>query len=60
MGRLVSGSLGVAAGQAVTNDLDVYCSANLIVQQHGDEAPAYAAARADELFAVGDLAGAVA
>ena len=39
-------------------DLDVYRSANILVRDHGDEAPIHAAMRADELLDAGDLDGA--
>ena len=38
-------------------DLDIYRSANVLVKQHGQDAPIEAAMRADELLAVGDLDG---
>ncbi len=41
------------------SDLDIYRSAKLLVDQHGDEAPIHAAMRADELLAAGDLDGCV-
>ena len=48
----------MAEGEAVTvSDLDIYRSANLLVKQHGDEAPIEAAMRADELLEAGDLDG---
>jgi hypothetical protein len=39
------------------SDLDIFRSANLLVQQHGTEAPFHAAMRADELLENGDLDG---
>ena len=39
------------------SDLDIYRSAKLLVDQHGDEAPIHAAMRADELLGAGDLDG---
>ena len=39
-------------------DPDVYCAANLLNKQHGDEAPIHATTRADELAAPGDVEGA--
>ena len=41
----------------MVSEIDIYRSANLIVQQHGDEARTHAATRADELLAAGDAAG---
>ncbi len=39
-------------------NLDIYRSAKLLIDQHGDEAPIHAAMRADELLDRGDLDGA--
>ena len=36
--------------------LDIYRSANLLVKQHGDEAPVHAAMNADAMLERGDLA----
>jgi hypothetical protein len=41
----------------VTTDLDIYRTAKLFVDQHGEDAPIHAAMRADELMAKGDLDG---
>ncbi len=41
----------------MTSDLDIWRSANLLVKQHGDDAPTHAATRADELLEAGDLDG---
>ena len=41
----------------MTTDLDIYRSAKLMIDQHGDEAPIHAAMRADELMAAGDMDG---
>ena len=38
-------------------DLDIYRSANLLVQQHGEDAPIEAAMRADAMLEAGDLDG---
>ena len=38
-------------------DLDLYRSANLLVKQHGEDAPIYAAMRADRMLEKGDLDG---
>ncbi len=38
-------------------DLDIYRTANVLVKQHGDDAPIHAAMRADELLDKGDLEG---
>ncbi len=41
----------------MTSDLDIYRSANLIVKQHGQDAPIHAAMRADAMLEKGDLDG---
>ncbi len=41
----------------MTPDLDIYRSANLLVKQHGDDAPIDAAMRADAMLEAGDLDG---
>ncbi len=38
-------------------DLDIYRSANLLVKQHGEDAPIEAAKRADAMLEKGDLDG---
>ncbi len=38
-------------------DLDIYHSANLLVKQHGEDAPIHAAMRADAMLEKGDLDG---
>ena len=38
-------------------DLDIYRSANLLVKQHGEDAPIEAAMRADAMLEAGDLDG---
>ena len=38
-------------------DLDIYRSANLLVKQHGEDAPIHAAMRADARLGAGDLDG---
>jgi hypothetical protein len=38
-------------------DLDIYHTANLLVKQHGDDAPIHAAMRADAMLEAGDLDG---
>ena len=43
----------------MTSDLDIYRAANVLVRQHGDEAPIHAAMRHDELLDAGDLDGCV-
>ncbi len=41
----------------MTPDLDIYRSANLLVKQHGNDAPIEAAMRADAMLEAGDLDG---
>ncbi len=41
----------------MTSDLDIYRTANVLVREHGQDAPIHAAMRADELLEVGDLDG---
>ena len=41
----------------MTSDLDIYRSANVLVREHGDDAPIHAAMRADELLEAGELDG---
>ena len=43
----------------MTSDIDVYRSAKLLIDQHGDEAPIYAAMEADAMLDKGDLDGQV-
>ena len=38
-------------------DLDIYRSTQVLVKQHGQDAPIHAAMRADELLEKGDLDG---
>ncbi len=38
-------------------DLDIYRTANLLIQQHGQDAPIHAAMRAGKLLEAGDLDG---
>ncbi len=38
-------------------DLDIYRSANLLVKQHGEDAPIHAALRAAAMLEAGDLDG---
>ncbi len=41
----------------MTSDLDIYRSANLLVKQHGEDAPIEAAMRADAMLEKGGLDG---
>ncbi len=38
-------------------DLDIYRSANLLVTQHGEDAPIHASMRADAMLEADDLGG---
>jgi hypothetical protein len=39
------------------DDLDIYRSANILVKQHGEDAPLEAARRADAMLEAGDMDG---
>ena len=39
------------------HDLDIWQSANVLVKQHGPDAPIHAAMRADAMLVAGDLDG---
>ena len=39
------------------SDLDIWCSARVLVKRHGDDAPIEAAMRADAMLGAGDLDG---
>ena len=41
----------------MTSTLDIYRSANNLVQQHGEDAPIHAAMRADAMLETADLDG---
>ncbi len=41
----------------MTSDLDIYRSANELIEQHGEAADIEAAMRADERLAAGDMEG---
>ncbi len=41
----------------MTPDLDIYRSANVLIREHGEDAPIQAATRADAMFDKGDLDG---
>ncbi len=45
------------ARQAVIPDLDIYRSANVLIKQHGQDAPIHAAIKADAMLEAGDLDG---
>ncbi len=37
--------------------IDAYCTSNILVKQHGEDAPIHAAMRADAMLEAGDLDG---
>ncbi len=41
----------------MVSDLDIYRSANILIRQHGEDAPLEAAMRADAMLDMGDLNG---
>ncbi len=41
----------------MTSDLDIYRTANVLIKQHGEDAPIHAAMRADAMLEAGDLEG---
>ena len=41
----------------MTSDIDLYRSANLLIERYGDDAPIHAAMSADAMMAKGDLDG---
>ena len=41
----------------MVDDLDIYRSANLLIDRHGNDAPIFAAMQADKCLAAGDLDG---
>ncbi len=41
----------------MTSDIDIYRSANELIEQHDEDAPIHAAMRADELMEAGDMEG---
>jgi hypothetical protein len=41
----------------MVEDIDIYRPANIIVMQHGEDAPIHAAMRADKFLEAGDLDG---
>ena len=48
----------MATGETMTDDVDIYRAAQVLIDQHGDEAAIHAAMRADELMEAGDMEGA--
>ncbi len=52
-----AGQGGGLEKEPLISDLDIYRSARLLIDTHGDEAPIHAAMRIDELLDKGDLDG---
>ena len=48
---------GFGARQLIVDDLDIYRSANKLIEQHGEDAPIHAAMWADDLMEAGDMEG---
>ncbi len=44
-------------GSLMVLDIDIYRTANVLVREHGEDAPIHAAMRADALLEAGDLGG---
>ena len=42
----------------MTSDIDIFRSARVLINQHGEDAPIHAAMKADKFLAAGDLDGA--
>ena len=53
----VCAAVGVAKGKAMTSDLEIYRSAKLLIDRHGDDAVIEAAMKADKMLEQGDLDG---
>jgi triphosphoribosyl-dephospho-CoA synthetase len=51
------GSPATATARAMTEEIDIWRAAHLLVKRHGADAAIVAAQRADELLAQGDLDG---
>ena len=47
----------MATSKAMTSDLDIYRSAKLLIDQHGEDAPIFAAMQADKCLEGGGLDG---
>ena len=48
---------GFGARQLIVDDLDLYRSANKLIDLHGEDAPIHAAMWADDLMEAGDMEG---
>ena len=54
----ISNAVGMAKEEtAMIDEKDVYRSAKLMIDRHGEEAPLFAAMRADKMLEGGDMAG---
>ncbi len=47
----------MAPVKAMTEEIDIWRSAKLLIDQHGDDAPIHASMRADKMLDKGDLDG---
>ncbi len=61
MGREIRETLGVAEAETDTalmpDEIEIYRSAKLLIDQHGEDAPIFAAKQADKCLEAGDLDG---
>ncbi len=48
---------GFGARQLIVDDLNIYGSANKLIEQHGEDAPIHTAMWADHLMEAGDMEG---
>ena len=49
--------MAARAAAAITDEIDIWRAAKLLIERHGDEAPIHAAMRAEELLADSDTDG---
>ena len=57
MGTVPCHNPALAAARSMTEEIDIWRAAHLLVKRHGNDAATVAAQRADELLAQGDLDG---
>ena len=61
MGRGIRETLGMAEAKTeaalVPDEIDIFRSAKLLIDQHGEDAPIFAAMQADKRLEAGDLDG---
>ncbi len=61
MGRGIREALGMAEAETeaalMPGEIDIYRSAKLLIDQHGEDAPIFAAMQADKCLEGGDLDG---